>query len=77
MATTTRARISIVTENCGSLWTFSPITRRANRWLRRHCEAESFNPMVVEHRYGFDIAVALLDAGFVLQDAATGQMARR
>lgn len=66
-------RVDIQTADHGSIWTFTPLTARARSWIRIHLHGET----VCEHRYGYDIAIGMLDAGLILQDARTGRLARR
>lgn len=66
-------RIDVQTANLGSIWTFYPVTARGRRWITRYLDGET----VCEYWYGYDIAEGMLNAGLILEDAATGRTAVR
>lgn len=65
----------IITANLGTIWTFTPQTVRGRRWIRRHVQTDTPGHVVAEHRCGADIALGMLDAGLILEDARTGRIA--
>lgn len=66
-------RADIQTTNHGSIWTFYPLTARGRRWLKDWLRGET----VCEHRHGYLIVQGMLQAELVIQDTATGRLARR
>ena len=73
--------IDISSRNLGTIVTIEGLTRRGIRWLRRNVHAAGLQSGLetgcdCDHRYAVDILQGALDAGLVLQDAATGRIAK-
>jgi len=62
----------VQTWNHGSIVEFLPLTARGRAWVKTYTGGET----TAEHRYGIDILQGMLDAGLVLIDGRTQQVAR-
>jgi hypothetical protein len=69
-------KADIIMANGGSIWAFNAGTLRGRSWLLENCEGAYDTRVLVEHRYGYDIAIGAMRAGLKLQDANTGRVAR-
>ncbi len=69
----------IVSTNLGTIISLEALTRKGSLWLRRNVpDARPYGWRInCEHRCGIDILEAMLAAGLVLEDAATGRQAVR
>jgi hypothetical protein len=67
-------KADIITTELHGLWSFVGNTRRGRAWLHEWVSSES--PIWGEHRQCYAIAIAALQDGLRLQDAATGRFAR-
>ena len=60
----------VLVNNVGTLYTFCPLTLRAQEWIDEHVQTESWqwfgHALVVEHRYAWGLAQGMKDAGLVL-----------
>lgn len=69
----------VITANQGSVITITPVSTEARDWINFNCVAEPWQwlggSMAVEPRCALDILHALIEDGFVLQDADTGLFA--
>lgn len=65
MAKPTIAKADAVVANLGSIVLIAPRTRKAERWLERHCSEATWmqGAVVAEHRYAFDIVRGMQDNG--------------
>jgi len=72
----TKRKIDVVMNNRGTIWTFTPVSDRARRWIKLHVQGAWEDTAQAEHRSGTAIAEGMLSAGLVLQDGATGRVAR-
>ena len=56
----------------GSIFTFTPLNNAAREWIKDHVDYEDWQwngrTLVVDHRYGFALAVGFVDAGFTVRD---------
>ena len=67
---TAQNTVDVVVVNHGTLFTFQPLTSAARTWIQESVEEDAQylgDLLCVEHRYAFDLADGLLDAGFVLR----------
>ncbi len=56
--------------NEGTIFTFTPVSRGARDWLAENVSEDAQwlgGTLCVEHRYAFDLADGLLDAGFAIK----------
>jgi hypothetical protein len=59
----------VLVSNVGTLYTFCPLTLRAKEWIDEHVQddAQRFGyALIVEHRYTWELAQGMKDAGLVL-----------
>ena len=56
----------VYVENHGSLFLFHIETKEAKEWVRENV-GEIGLPLAVEHRYAYDLAQGMLDAGLTLE----------
>lgn len=71
-------RPDIESADCCSILLITPLTARGRRWITQRTlprEREyGSDALFCDHRYGMDILHAMLRAGLVLIDAASGQI---
>ena len=57
--------------NCGSVFMFEPVTKRAARWVDENVHLESWqwhgSAFCVDHRFAVDLALGMVDAGLVVE----------
>ena len=56
----------VYVENYGSLFLFHVKTEEAKTWVEANV-GEAELPLAVEHRYAYDLAQGMLDAGLTLE----------
>ena len=61
-----RTMPDVYVENHGSLFLFHMETKEAKEWVRENV-GEIELPLAVEHRYAYDLAQGMLDAGLTLE----------
>jgi hypothetical protein len=58
-------------ENHGSILLFRPLTAKAEQWIEENVSSERYHPnwptLVVEHRYAFDLAQGMQQAGLAVR----------
>jgi hypothetical protein len=61
----------VAVENHGSIFFFRPLSPLAEQWIEDNVSSEGFHPnwpsLVVEHRYAFDLAQGMQQAGLVVR----------
>jgi len=61
----------VLVRNEGTVFVFSPLTKRAQEWMDDNVESEPHqwfgNALVVEHRYAWGLGQGMHDAGLVLE----------
>jgi len=70
-------QVDIVTQCLGSIWTFTPQTKRAERWMGDHVPDYDGTTLYADCRYGVDIRQGMFDRGFSIQDQRSGLIARK
>jgi hypothetical protein len=57
----------ILIRNCGTVWQFVPLSRRAKKWISENVQSEPWQHMgstlVVDWRYGQPLAEGMAEAG--------------
>lgn len=71
--------VDFTTANYGSVITIEPVSAKAEEWIDENLAYEAWQApgyaISIEPRYAMEIMEALLDEGFTLQDAFTGNIA--
>lgn len=70
-------KIDIVTQCLGTIWTFTPHTKRAERWMGENIPDYDGTTLYAEFRYGNDIRQGMFDQGFSIQDHGSGVVAQK
>ena len=67
---TPASKPDVLVNNVGTLYTFCPLTLRAEEWIEDHVQddAQWFgHALIVEHRHALGLAQGMKDAGLVLE----------
>jgi hypothetical protein len=63
--------VDVVVENHGDVFLFHPLTANAERWMEENVSSEGYHAnwpiLVVEHRYAFDLAQGMQQAGLAVR----------